>query len=254
MMSDQGMATNIEYWLQSSPRTVEPPQGTVLAVSAHPDDIESECAGTLALAAGAGCDVRLLLVTSGDDGQSKGDQGWDTTATGGREIEALQAARVLGITEVAFLRYADGAVENTVGLRRDIVRAIRTWRPDTVFTYDPQFTLPLYISHPDHRAVGRATLDAVYPLARYPGAFTDQLEAGLDVHHVASVWMFASAFGSAYVDIAPVLGRKVEARLQHRSQVSDPSMLRANWERRAQSTGQRVGLSAAEAFTIINLD
>lgn len=150
---------------------------------------------------------------------------------------------MLGISEVVFLRYADGAVENTIELRRDIVRAIRTWRPDSVFTYDPQFTLPLYISHPDHRAVGRATLDA-----------PDQLAAGLEVHHVASVWMFASAFGSAYVDIATVLGRKIEARLEHGSQVSDPSMLRVNWERRAESTGERVGLTAAEAFTIINLD
>lgn len=193
-----------------------------------------------------------LLVTSGDDGDTKGAR-WDTKAIGAREIEASQAARVLGISEVVFLRYADGAVENTVELRRDIVRAIRTWRPDSLFTYDPLFTLPLYISHPDHRAVGRATLDAVYPLARYSGAFPDQLAAGLEVHHVASVWMFASAFGSAYVDIATVLGRKIEARLEHGSQVSDPLMLRANWERRAESTGQRVGLSAAEAFTIIDL-
>lgn len=252
-MSDQGIPTNIEYWLQSSPRVMEPPQGTVLAVSAHPDDIESEYAGTLALAAAAGADVRLLLVTSGDEGDSKGARGWDTRVIGAREIEALQAARVLGISEVVFLRYADGAVENTIELRRDIVRGIRTWRPDSVFAYDPLFTLPLYISHPDHRAVGRATLDAVYPLARYSGAFPDQLAAGLEVHHVASVWMFASAFGSAYVDIAAVLERKIEARIEHGSQVSDPSMLRANWERRAESTGQRVGLNAAEAFTIIDL-
>ena len=110
---------------------------------------------------------------------------------------------------------------------------------------------PSFLTQP--RAVGRATLDAIYPIARYSGAFPDQLAAGLEIHHVASVWMFASAFGSAYVDIATVLGRKIEARLEHGSQVSDPSMLRANWERRAESTGQRVGLSAAEAFTIIDL-
>lgn len=246
--------TNIEFWLGSEPHQVQPPgDGAVLAIAAHPDDIESECAGTLALAAAAGCDVRLLLVTSGDEGANKPASGWATHAEGPREAEAVAAAEILGISEVAFLRCADGLVENTVELRRDIVAVIRTWRPDAVFTYDPEFTLPLYVAHSDHRAVGRAVLDAVYPLARYAAAYPEQLEGGLTLHTVPVVWLFASAFGSAYVDISSVAERKVTARLQHRSQVQEPEALRANWRRRAQSTGSRIGLSAAEAFTILSL-
>ena len=247
-------ATNLEYWLNNAPEVVSPPvRGGVLAVAAHPDDIESECAGTLALAAGSGCEVRLLLVTSGDDGSGKQDAGWSSKATSRRELEAVAAAKVLGLTEVAFLRYPDGSVESGLGLREEIVLAIRTWRPAHVFTYDPEFTLPLYISHPDHRAVGRATLDAVYPDARYEGAFPDQLRSGLTTHIVNSAWLFASAFGSKYVDISSTLERKVEARLQHLSQLSEPTELRAKWEERAQTTGRRASLAAAEAFTVIKL-
>jgi LmbE family N-acetylglucosaminyl deacetylase len=252
---DEALAsTNIEFWLGNGPEVISPPSsGSVLAVAAHPDDIESECAGTLALAARSGCEVRLLLVTSGDDGSGKRDVGWTSHANSAREHEALAAATVLGLAEVAFLRYPDGSVESSLALRRDIVLAIRTWLPAHVFTYDPQFTLPLYISHPDHRAVGRTTLDAIYPDARYDGAFPDQLQLGLTSHIVDSAWLFASAFGSKYVDISSVFARKVEARLQHRSQLSDPAELRAKWEDRAESTGRRAGLAAAEAFTVIAL-
>ena len=197
--------------------------------------------------------MRLLLVTSGGPGIGTAGGGWSTTAIGTREAEAVAAAKVLGLAEVAFLRQPDGLVENSLQLRRDIVLAIRTWRPNHVFTYDPQFTLPLYISHPDHRAVGRATLDAVYPHARYDGAFPEQLKSGLESHVVSSVWLFASAFGSKYLDIAAAFERKVEARLQHASQVSDAGKLRANWELRAGTTGQRAGLGSAEAFSIIAL-
>ena len=246
--------TSIEYWLDSELEVVSPPgSGSILAVAAHPDDIESECAGTLALAAGSGCEVRLLLVTSGDDGSGKREESWTSEATSPRELEAVAAAAVLGLTEVAFLRYPDGSVENSLPLRRAIVLAIRTWRPVHVFTYDPEFTLPLYVSHPDHRAVGRATLDAIYPHARYDGAFPDQLGPVIRSHVVASAWLFASAFGSKYVDIADAFERKVEARLKHGSQSLEPAKLRANWEARALRTGQRAGLDAAEAFTVITL-
>ena len=58
-------------------------------------------------------------------------------------------------------------------LLRDIVHWIRRWQPEVVFTFNPEHPLPPYISHRDHRTVGRATLDAIYPLARDPLAFPD---------------------------------------------------------------------------------
>ncbi len=123
--------------------TIAPPPGVVsiMVVAAHPDDIESWCAGTLARAIDAGATVRLLLVTSGDKGSSDPA---DTAATVAacREAEALEADRRLGLAEIAFLRHPDGEVEDTRALRADLVALVRRWRPDALFTHDPERPWP----------------------------------------------------------------------------------------------------------------
>lgn len=232
---------------------VEPPDvRSILAIAAHPDDIEAWCAGTLVRAIDDGATVRLLLVTSGDKGS--GDPAADARAVAmRREGEAMEAARLLGIAEVAFLRYTDGEVENAQPLLRDIVGAIRRWQPEVVFTFDPQHPLPPYISHRDHRTVGRATLDAIYPLARDPLAFPMQLREGLTTHKVGAVWLFASAIADAYVDIATAFDRKVTARLAHASQTADPAALPERFRTRDSAAGAPVGLPLAEAFTIVTI-
>ncbi len=232
---------------------IDPPDArSILAVAAHPDDIEAWCAGTLARAIDNGATVRLLLVTSGDKGS--GDPAADARAVAmRREVEAREAARLLGIMEVAFLRYTDGDVENTQPLLRDLVGGVRRWQPEVVFTFDPVDPLPRYISHRDHRAVGRATLDAIYPLARDPLAFPQQLRDGLATHKVSAVWLFASAVADAYVDIAPTFERKVIARLAHTSQTADPAALPERFRARDSDVGAPVGLPLAEAFTIVTI-
>lgn len=224
----------------------------IMAVAAHPDDIEFWCAGTLARAIDGGATVRLLLVTSGDKGS--GDPLADPRIVAlRREDEARDAATALGIAEVAFLRHTDGEVENSLALRRDLVYWIRQWRPDALFTFDPDHALPLYISHRDHRAVGRATLDAVFPLARDPLAFPEQVRDGLAPHKVGALWLFASAVADQYVDIESVFARKVAARLLHRSQTADPTALPQHWRERSGTIGARVGLALAEAFTVVRI-
>lgn len=232
---------------------VDPPDArSILAIAAHPDDIEAWCAGTLARAIDGGATVRLLLVTSGDKGSS--DPAADPRAVAmRREEEARAAARLLGIAEVAFLRYTDGEVENTQPLLRDIVGGIRRWQPEVVFTFDPKYPLPRYISHRDHRTVGRAALDAIFPLARDPLAFPEQVRGGLATHKVGAVWLFASAVADAYVDIAAVFDRKVTARLAHTSQTADPAALPERFRARDSATGAPVGLPVAEAFTIVTI-
>jgi LmbE family N-acetylglucosaminyl deacetylase len=232
---------------------VEPPDvRSILAIAAHPDDIEAWCAGTLVRAIDGGATVRLLLVTSGDKGS--GDPAADSRAVAmRREEEAMEAARLLGIADVAFLRYIDGEVENAQPLLRDIVGAIRRWQPEVVFTFDPQHPLPPYISHRDHRTVGRATLDAIFPLARDPLAFPVQLREGLTTHKVGAVWLFASAIADSYVDIATAFDRKVTARLAHASQTADPTALPERFRKRDSAAGVPVGLPLAEAFTIVTI-
>jgi LmbE family N-acetylglucosaminyl deacetylase len=235
-------------------KVIEPPGAvSVMAIAAHPDDIESWCGGTLAQAIDQGATVRLLLVTSGDKGSS------DPTATSERvvavrEAEAQEAAIRLGIAAVAFLRYPDGDVEDTRELRADLVAWIRRWRPEVLFTHDPEHPHPPYLTHRDHRIVGRVALDAVYPLARDRLVFPEQREEGLAPHAVRSVWLFSSEYPTAYVDITATLDRKIAARLAHVSQTKDPDGLRDDWYARAAAIGKPVGLALAEAFVILELD
>jgi LmbE family N-acetylglucosaminyl deacetylase len=238
---------------RDDPTIAEPPTGSVMAIAAHPDDIESWCGGTLARAVDGGATVRLLLVTSGDKGSSDPDDTLQSVAER-REAEARAAGHVLGLADVAFLRYADGEVENTRELRRELVAWIRAWRPDVLFAHDPEHPEPPYIFHRDHRAVGRAALDAVYPLARDPLCFPEQRAQGLQPHTVKDAWLFASANANHYVDIRKTLEQKIAARLEHASQTPDPDALPASWRQRARRFGEPAGLPAAETFTILHLD
>lgn len=216
---------------------VQPPGAvSILAIAAHPDDIESWCAGTLALAIDRGATVRLLLVTSGESGSADPQATPDLVAAR-REAEAREAATRLGIEEIGFLRYPDGDVENTRVLRGDLVAWIRRWRPAVVFTHDPEYPWPPYLSHRDHRNVGRAALDAVYPLARDRLAFVEHERAGLLPHMVGTVWLFASSTADTYVDIVFSLERKLAARLAHESQTIDPPALMTSWRDRAAHIG-----------------
>lgn len=229
-----------------------PGPASILAIAAHPDDIESWCAGTLAGAIDKGGEVRLLLVTSGDKGSS--DPGTTPAAVAAlREAEARAAATALGIAEVAFLRYPDGEVEDTRELRRDLVTWIRRWQPTVVFTHDPEHPLPPYLSHRDHRVVGRVVLDALYPLARDPLNFLELLAQGLAPHAVREAWLFASSVADVYVDISAGFERKIAARLAHASQTPDPTALPESWRSRAAEIGAVGQLPLAEAFTVLHL-
>jgi len=233
---------------------VEPPGAvSIVAIAAHPDDIERWCAGTLARTIEAGATVRLLLVTSGDSG-SRDPHATRETVRERREREARIAADRLGISEVTFLREPDGAVENTASLRGALVKWIRCWRPDVLFTHDPEYPDPPYLSHRDHRIVGRAALDSVYPLARDRLAFPQLEIEGLPPHAVHTVWLFASSRATVYVDIASTFERKLAARLAHESQTSNPTTLAEGLRRFAATTGAPLQLAAAEAFTLLHVD
>ncbi|HVC81653.1 MAG TPA: PIG-L deacetylase family protein [Chloroflexota bacterium] len=232
---------------------IDAPAGSLMAVAAHPDDIESWCAGTLARAIDGGATARLLLVTSGDKGSADPlDTATDVARR--RERETLEAARCLGIAEVAFLRYPDGEVENTRELRAAMVAYIRRWRPTVLFTHDPEHPYPPYLTHRDHRMVGRAVLDAAYPLARDRLSFPEQAAEGLEPHAVSVVWLFSSARPTAFVDIAAGFERKIAARLAHESQTGDREALRQDWRERAARVGAEAGLGLAEAFVVLRLD
>lgn len=219
-----------------------------LVIIAHPDDAESWCAGTVAALAEAGTAVTYLVCTSGEKGTP--DPTADPAAIARqRETEQREACRQLGVAEVVFLRYPDGGLEDTPALRGELVRQIRRFRPSLCLTHDPVYPWPLYTVHRDHRVVGRVALDALYPFARDPLHYPEQVrEEGLQPHITPEAWLFATSQPDHYVEIGATFARKIAARLAHASQTTDAQVLEAAFRRRAEEIAQAAGFTLAESF------
>ena len=227
----------------------------MLAVFAHPDDIDFGAAGTIAAWTDAGIEVAYVLVTRGDAG------GFDDTPRSEmpriREAEQRAAAAAVGVSQVTFLDgYADGAVYVTHELRRDITREIRRFRPDRILTNSPyrDWTRLGGPNHPDHQAVGQATTYAVYPDARNPFAHTDLLlTEGLDAWTVPEVWYSGVPDASHFVDVTDTFDRKIAALRCHKSQLPDPDAVVAWLPERFGAMARGAGFPdgrLAEGFTI----
>ena len=227
----------------------------ILVITAHPDDADFGSAGTVAGWTDAGIDVRYCIVTDGDAGGSDAAVSRPDMARL-RRAEQAAAAKQVGVHDLRFLGYPDGQVEATIGLRRDLARVIRQVRPDRVVCQSPErnYARP-GASHPDHRAVGSAALDAVYPDARNPFAFPGLLsEDGLEAWTVREVWFSGSPTPNHYVDITDTFGRKLAALRAHVSQIRDPDgledMLRG-WLSRSAAQGGLPDGRLAEAFQVL---
>jgi len=109
---------------------------SAMAITAHPDDIEFSCAGTLAKWAAAGARISYVLCTSGDVGIATPGMTKEK-ATEIREAESRNAAKIANATEIVFLREPDGMLQPTMELRKRLVREIRRFRPEVIITGDP---------------------------------------------------------------------------------------------------------------------
>lgn len=229
----------------------------VLVVSAHPDDPDFGAGGSIARLAGNGSDVVYVIVTDGSQGGEDPTQK-DAELIAIRQREQRAAAKVLGVKKVEFLGYKDGHLSPDLKLRRDIVRMIRKHRPELVITHIPGRVLdaPMGGSHPDHLAVGEATLAAVYPDSRNPRAFRSLLKEGLKPHEVKEVWIPFWTSGDYLVDITPTLDMKIQALRKHKSQVAKPGR---EWDfekfmrKRHRDVGKRGGYQYAESFKRISV-
>ena len=226
----------------------------VLVVAAHPDDIEFGAAGTLARWIGEGADVRYLLATRGDKGSD--DAAMDPQELARlREGEQRAAATEIGVSGVDFLSEPDGQVEPSLRLREQVTRTIRGFRPEVVMTHDPTvlFVNNEWINHPDHRAVGQVTVDAVFPTARDPLNFREHLDAGLMAWKVAELFLWSTNEANQLVDIGGTIERKIAALRHHASQFRHFDEV-ARWvRRRNEELGERAGYAAAEGFRRVTL-
>jgi LmbE family N-acetylglucosaminyl deacetylase len=207
--------------LRVDPVSVDLPVPEVaLAVGAHPDDIEFGSGATLAKWAAQGCRVHMLVLTDGSKGS------WDPDAdlsqlVADRMDECRSAAAVIDggphgpegdDGRVRFLGRVDGDLENGVAERREVARIIREVRPDVLLGHDPWRR---YRLHPDHRAAGFLTVDAL--VAARDHHFFRQL--GLEPHRPGALLLFEADLPNHIERAGGFEMRKVDALLRHRSQL-----------------------------------
>lgn len=219
----------------------EAPALHLLAIGAHPDDVEISCGGILALASAQGLRTGIVDLTRGE------------LATNGdpktRAREAEEAARLLGVSVRRNAGLPDGGIRGTDPSQEGrVVALLRELRPALVLSHYPRDR------HPDHVEASRIVERAAYHagLRRYaaPG----------EPFRPEARWHFASRVGfqpSVVVDITPVWPRKLEAILAHASQVSrgasgaratplnDPDFT-ARIEARARHYGSMIGAPYGE--------
>ena len=229
------------------------PPFKILIVVAHPDDIEFGAAGSAAVWTAAGAEVTYCIVTDGAAGSNETEVIYEHLVQR-RQEEQRQAAELVGVKEIVFLGYADGTLQPTIELRRDLTRLVRQIRPDRVIIMDPTTVLVMqensdYINHPDHRAAGEAALYAVFPSAESRPIFPELLEEGLEPHHVNELYLTMNTSPNIAVDISGVWEQKAQALLAHRSQLDESvvDMVR-QWD---VETGKQVGVELAESFRVM---
>jgi LmbE family N-acetylglucosaminyl deacetylase len=175
-----------------------PAPARVLAIGAHPDDIELGCGGVLALLARARVHLEALVVT---DGAGNG------RSSAVRYAESRDAARLLGVSRVKFGRIRDGQAGESSDLAQALEPYIRAARPTLVLTHATTVQ-----EHSDHYAVAAATTVACrahhVPVLGYEGP---------------TYRLAASFLPTMFVDIQDVWAVKRKAILAHRSEVRSPA-------------------------------
>jgi len=233
---------------ERGPVTVDlPTPARVLAVGAHPDDVEFGCGATLAKWAAAGCEVVHLVLTDGSKGSW--DAGEDRASlVAARQREQVAAAEILGGGQVGFCGFPDGELRNGVREQWEVCRWIRTVRPDVVVGHDPWRR---YRLHPDHRNAGFVVTDAVVA-ARDPLFFSDQ---DLQPHRPRALLLWEADEPNHVEDVAGFAGTKVRALLAHRSQhrttMGDPASFDEAVTGQLSRHGALAGVAQGEAFRLM---
>lgn len=226
-----------------------------MVIVAHPDDADFGPAASVASWVRAGSVAHLVCCTSGDAGSD--DPRTDPLELARRRESEQRAAAVhVGYEGVTFLHRPDGALANDLALREQLVRVLRTFRPDAVLTMDPTvlITTSGHIQHTDHREAAIAAVDAVYPAARNAMAFPHlMLQEGLEPHTVGRLYLFWSDQPNAWVDATDTLEVKLAALREHVSQIREPAELEDRIREWATEEATRFGVAAVESFRVVDI-
>jgi LmbE family N-acetylglucosaminyl deacetylase len=219
-----------------------------LVIGAHPDDNEVGCGGSVAKLIQEGWEVTYIICTNGNKGSHDLDMS-PYHLSEIREQEQCNAAAVLGIKHVIFLRYNDGELEPNQALRAEMALYIRHFRPHRVFTHDPWRQ---YMLHPDHRAVGFAVIDGIVSARDHlymPGLG----QIGLTVWRPEFLYLWSAQTPDYTENISTTLELKMQAMEEHKSQIREDDHWLNRMRQRANQQGKAAGYAAGEAFKQITL-
>lgn len=234
---------------------------TIVVFGAHPDDPDFGSGATVAKYVKEGATAYYVVCTDGSRGSRDHKVDHDTLIEE-RHQEQKAAADKIGVKEIIFLNHEDGTLNADINFKEEIVRIIRKLKPDLVITHDPDwFYVPdagpafvqdgvsySFVNHSDHRQTGIAVLDAVYPLARDLSSFPHHMEEGLEPHKVHEMYLTSFTKPNFFVDVTDTLQTKIDAILEHKSQVDDVDWVKNTVTTRATEMGKKSGVKYAEGF------
>lgn len=226
----------------------------ILVFSPHPDDLDFGCSGAIAKWANEGKEITYCVLSDGSRGGHILKIS-DKELARIREREQNNAAAVLGVRNVIFLREKDGEVQNAKKLRKKLVEVIRKTKPDIILSFDPanrEFE-NFYRSHRDHRNGAEAVFDAIYPDANN-ASFFPEIAKKYPPHRVKEVCFFATNKPNTFVDISKTIEKKLEALRQHKSQINDWKRVEKMIRDWAKTVGKKAKMNYAEGFRRVKLD
>jgi len=219
-----------------------------LVIGAHPDDNEFGAGGTSAKLAAQGWDVTFIIVTNGNKGShDPAISPYQLSEI--REQEQRAAAAVLGVERVIFLRNNDGELEPTPSLRAEVALYIRHFKPNTVYTHDPW---KHYMLHPDHRAVGFATIEGIVSARDHlfmPGLG----QIGITVWRPEALFLWGAEQPDHVEDVSGFVDQKIAALIEHHTQLDENKEWQARVRERMAELGLQHGVAAAESFKKLTL-
>ena len=229
---------------------------TILAIGAHPDDIEFGCGATMAKLNAEGHQLIFVVATDGNRG-SRQHEVEKSALIQSRKKEQQDAANILGAKEIVFLDQEDGNLKADLSFKELVVRQIRKYKPDMIFTHDPSWYYSIRedgtasVNHTDHRACGEAVLDGVYPLARDLQSFPNHAIEGLMPHITPELYLFTHGktptFGFELTE--QEVDTQIKSIWAHTSQIDHPQQIADMIKSRRADHGRLLGYPLAEGFT-----
>lgn len=220
----------------------------ILAIGAHPDDVELGCGGTLAKLISAGKTVAVVDLTQGE----LGTRGTNFT----RAEEAANASKILGLSARENLKMKDGFLQNSEEYQMQIVKIIRKYQPEIVLAN------AIDDRHPDHAKASKLVSDACFlsGLVKIKTVGQGENQQPWRPKHVFHYIQWKNITPDFVIDISDFMEKKIEACLAYKTQFYDPKSnepmtpiatkdFLESLTYRAQDLGRLSGVAFAEGFT-----